>query len=191
MNGSYRELFQNEKYHYIGLDMEPGANVDIVLRNPYDWETIETDSYDIVISGQAFEHIEFFWITMAEMARVIKKDGLLCLVAPHGFAEHRYPVDCYRFFSDGLVALSRYVGLEALHAHTNCAPTLSHKQWFSEINADTMLVAKKPYEGLPQFPDLRTYRCVPVNQDAIRTGLVSAALTIKARILRKIINYLQ
>lgn len=34
-----------------------------MLKNPYDWQEIETDSFDLVISGQAFEHIEFFWIT--------------------------------------------------------------------------------------------------------------------------------
>lgn len=78
--------------------MEEGPNVDVVLKNPYDWDAIESDSFDLVISGQAFEHIEFFWKTMEEMTRVLKKDGLLCLIAPNGFGEHRYPVDCYRFF---------------------------------------------------------------------------------------------
>lgn len=53
--------------------MEEGPNVDVVLKNPYDWDAIESDSFDLVISGQAFEHIEFFWKTMEEMTRVLKK----------------------------------------------------------------------------------------------------------------------
>ncbi len=144
--------------------MEEGPNVDIVIERPYDWSTIKTDSYDIVISGQAFEHIEFFWITMSEMTRILKKDGLMCIIAPNGFREHRFPVDCYRFFSDGMIALARYVSLEILHAHTNCAPINSiEKEWFSEKNADSILVARKEYEGSPRFIDVKTYQCIPAN----------------------------
>ncbi len=175
VNGSYKHLFAGKKYQYTGLDMENGPNVDIVLENPYDWDTIMTDSFDVVISGQAFEHIEFFWITMTEMTRVLKKDGLLCLIAPNGFDEHRYPVDCYRFFTDGMVALARYVSLETLHAHTNCAPSEHDANWYSETNADSILIAKKPYDGQPRHPVLKAYKCIPKNQEVLRDGLVPYA----------------
>ena len=172
VNGSYKDFFEDKKYEYFGLDMEEGPNVDIVLKNPYDWNEIETDFFDIIISGQAFEHIEFFWITMAEMARVLKKDGLLCLIAPNGFKEHRHPVDCYRFFSDGMVALARYVSLEPLHAHTNCAPYPNYTDWYSRTNADSVLIAKKPYSGQSKYVNLKTYKCIPANQKILRTGLI-------------------
>ena len=172
VNGSYRHLFTEGKYHYTGLDMEDGPNVDVVLKNPYNWDAIETDSFDVIISGQVFEHIEFFWITMSEMTRVLKKDGLLCLIAPNGFGEHRYPVDCYRFFTDGMVALAKFVNLELLHAHTNCAPSANDTDWYTETCADSILIAKKPYNGQPKYPDLKAYKCVPVNQEALRSGLV-------------------
>ena len=76
------------------MDMTPGKNVDIVLPSPYRWRGIESNSVDVLISGQAFEHIEFFWITMLEIARVLKPGGLCCIIAPSGGAEHKYPVDC-------------------------------------------------------------------------------------------------
>jgi len=172
VNGSYKHLFDENKYHYTGMDMDQGPNVDIVLENPYDWDTIESDSYDIVISGQAFEHVEFFWKTMEEMTRVLKKDGLMCLIVPNGFAEHRHPVDCYRFFTDGLIALARYVGIEPLHAHTNCAPDENATDWYSEKEADSMLVARKPFDGKAQHPDLKTYKCIPDPQVTLRSGLL-------------------
>jgi SAM-dependent methyltransferase len=175
VNGSYRHLFTEEKYLYTGLDMEAGPNVDVVLESPYNWEAIATDSFDVVISGQAFEHIEFFWITMSEMARVLKKDGMLCLIAPNGFEEHRYPVDCYRFFTDGMISLARFVSLETLHAHTNCAPTENDTDWYSETCADSMLIAKKPYSGIPKYPDLKLYKCIPENQESLRNGLLPYA----------------
>lgn len=173
VNGSYKDLFTEEKYDYTGLDMEEGPNVDIVLDKPYDWSSIKTDSYDIVISGQAFEHIEFFWITMSEMARVLKKDSLICIIAPNGFAEHRYPVDCYRFFSDGMIALARYVNLDVLHAHTNCAPVDSQEEeWYSENNADSILVAIKKYSGAPAFINTKTYECIPAEHEKLRNGFI-------------------
>lgn len=172
VNGSYRHLFDESRYDYTGLDMEEGPNVDIVLKSPYDWSAIESDCYDIVISGQALEHIEYFWKTMEEMTRVLKKDGLLCLIAPNGFGEHRYPVDCYRFFADGMIALARYVGIEPLHAHTNCAPNANDHDWYSKDNADSMLIARKTFDGAPKFPDFGAYKCVPANQVVLRSGLI-------------------
>lgn len=171
VNGSYKPLFSDKKYEYVGLDMEAGPNVDIVLKNPYNWAEFETDSFDIVISGQAFEHIEFFWITMAEMARVLKKEGLLCIIAPNGFGEHRYPVDCYRFFTDGMVALARYVSLETLHAHTNCAPSPDSIDWYSLDASDSMLIARKPYGGSVKYINTESYECTPANQEKLHTGL--------------------
>lgn len=172
VNGSYRSLFDPEKFDYVGLDMEAGPNVDIVPSLPYIWKEIPDDSFDVVISGQALEHIEFFWVTVAEMVRVLKKDGLLCIIAPNGFREHRYPVDCYRFFTDGMVALSRYFELDLLHAHTNRAPSYSDCDWFSEDCADAMLVSKKPYSGKAVVVDLLKYRCVPTDLNDAGKGLV-------------------
>jgi SAM-dependent methyltransferase len=174
VNGSYKHLFTEEKYYYTGLDMENGPNVDLVLENPYNWDSIPTDSFDVVISGQAFEHIEFFWITMSEMARVLKKDGLLCLIAPNGFEEHRYPVDCYRFFTDGMISLARFVSLETLHAHTNCAPIEDDTDWYGSC-LDSILIAKKPYSGQTKYPDLKLYKCIPENHEALRDGMLPYA----------------
>lgn len=171
VNGSYKHLFPQEKFRYVGLDMVKGPNVDIVLDNPYDWSKIETDTYDIVISGQTFEHTEFFWITMSEMTRVMKQGGLLCLIIPNGSAEHRYPVDCYRFFTDGMIALARYVSLTPLHAHTNCAPRTTDTAWYSEYSADSLLIAEKPYSGSARHPDFKDYNCNPANQETLRSGL--------------------
>lgn len=198
VNGSYKPLFDKKKYHYTGLDMAAGPNVDIVLPSAYDWSAIETDSFDVVISGQAFEHVEFFWKTMEEMARVLKPDGIVCLIVPNGFEEHRYPVDCYRFFTDGMLALARYVGLEALHAHTNCAPSADAFDWYSETCADSVLVAKKTYSGPAKLPNFSTYSCVPARQEPLRSGLLPYVKTnqhklrwLKIKVSRKLKRLLQ
>ena len=83
------------------------------------------------------------------MVRILKKDGILCIIAPNGFEEHRCPVDCWRFFIDGLLALVQYTCIDIIHAHTNCtlpAPK-TDLAWISTNEADSMLIAKKPYSG--------------------------------------------
>ncbi len=119
VNGSYRSLFEHSSWQYLGLDISLGANVDIVLEDPYNWQTISSNFIDVIISGQAFEHIEFFWLTVLELSRVLKPGGLCCLIAPSSGPEHRYPVDCWRFYSDGMCAMMRYAGLEVLDVYTS------------------------------------------------------------------------
>src|SRR5690625_2022048 len=112
VNGTYKPLFNRPKWNYTGCDMAKGDNVDIVLENPYDWRMIPSNKYDVVISGQAFEHIEYIWVTILEIARVLKEGGKCCIIAPSSGKEHKHPVDCWRFYPDGFRALARYAGLE-------------------------------------------------------------------------------
>ncbi len=142
VNGTYRPLFDGEAWTYTGIDMCAGKNVDIALANPYHWRELRSASVDVLISGQAFEHIEFFWLTMLEIARVLKPNGLCCIIVPSGGFEHRYPVDCWRFYPDGLQALARFVRLDVLATYT---------QWEdgdyvdgSDVWHDSVLICRKP-----------------------------------------------
>lgn len=139
--GSYRDLFA-PYWEYTGLDIAPGDNVDQVLSDPYTWLEIPSDSLDVLVSGQAFEHIAYFWKTMREIARVLKPGGLCCIVAPSGGPEHRYPLDCWRFYPDGFRALARYADLEVLEVFTQWEP-LGYSDG-SDDWADTVLIAQKP-----------------------------------------------
>jgi len=118
VNGSYHSIFDSSEWIYKGIDMVEGNNVDIVLNNPYSWDGVKTNSADVVISGQAFEHIKFFWFTMIEIARVLKTGGICCIIAPSSGPSHSYPVDCWRFYSDGFLALAEFAGLHVLEAFT-------------------------------------------------------------------------
>ena len=140
VNGSYRPLFENKNWHYRGLDIASGQNVDIVINDIYHWQEVETASVDVVISGQAFEHIEYFWQTFEEIYRVLKLGGLCCIIAPSSGPEHRYPVDCWRFFPDGLRAASRYVGLEVLETRLDDRETIDGE---GNVWHDSVLIAKK------------------------------------------------
>ena len=111
---SYRDLFATKSWRYVGLDAQPGPNVDVVATDPYAWRDFADASFDVAISGQAFEHIEWPWLTMSEIARVLKPNGLAAITAPSGGHVHRYPTDCWRYYPDGFPALAKYAGLSVV-----------------------------------------------------------------------------
>lgn len=141
VNGSYKPLFENPLWKYHGLDTAAGKNVDIIVKDNYKWNEISDSSFDVVISGQAFEHIEYPWLTMQEISRVLKKDGLICIIAPSSGPEHKYPLDCWRIYPDGFKALAKWAKLEPLSVYT---------QWDDEgydqdsaMWHDSVLIAKQ------------------------------------------------
>jgi hypothetical protein len=148
-NGSYRPLFDLAPWHYIGADLRAGPNVDLVLRDPYHWRELKSASVDVLVSGQTFEHTEFFWETILEIERVLKPGGLCCLIAPAAGPEHRYPLDCWRIFADGFRAIARYAGLEVLYARSQWEEL---PQYDSESNKwhESILIARKRVESLPR-----------------------------------------
>lgn len=113
VNGTYADIFSESKYKYQVLDIAPGPGVDRVLDDPYRFDQ-EAETADLVISGQAFEHVEFFWALFQEMCRVVKKDGFIFLIAPSDGPVHRYPVDCYRFKPDAYAALAKFGGIRLI-----------------------------------------------------------------------------
>jgi SAM-dependent methyltransferase len=111
------------------------------VKNPYDWNEISSESFDAVVCGQMFEHAEYFWLTILEIRRVLKPNGLCCVIAPSGGAEHRFPTDCYRFYPDGMRAVARYAGLEVLEVYAQWNSAL-----YPEMDPewrDCVLIAKK------------------------------------------------
>jgi len=147
INGSYRPLFSRPPWSYLGLDLVAGENVDLVLRDPYSWPEVASGSADVVVCGQTFEHTEFFWETMLEIARILKPRGLCCIIAPSSGPEHRFPLDCWRFFPDGLHALARYADLEVVEARTQWE---DRPEYDFESNKwhESILIARKPWEPL-------------------------------------------
>jgi SAM-dependent methyltransferase len=146
MGACYRPIFADvSKFAYTGVDLSPGPNVDVVLKDAYNWREIPSGSVDVIISGQVLEHVSFFWITALEAARVLAPGGLMCFIAPSSGPEHRYPVDCWRFYPDGMRSFAQWGRLTCLEATTHWGP---HADPGSDLWRDSVLVAQKPRRGL-------------------------------------------
>ena len=135
---TYRTLLDCPTWEYVGLDVNDGLNVDVVVAEPYRWDEIAADSVDVVISGQALEHIELFWVTAFEIGRVMRPGAITMLIAPSSGFEHRFPVDCWRFYRDGMRSIADYLDFEVLEAYT---------EWGRPDWADSILVMRKPLWG--------------------------------------------
>ena len=152
VNGSYKELFLNKQWQYTGIDMREGPNVDKVMSNPYKLP-INTHQADVLVSGQAFEHIEYFWLSWLDMVRATKPGGYIFLIAPSRGPEHRFPVDCWRFYPDAYRALARFGQMQLEEVTTDWEPS-EHPD--SAAWGDTVGVFKKPAHNR-HFGKLRDY----------------------------------
>lgn len=161
VNGSYRALFTSPYWSYTGVDLAQGPGVDVVLASPYKYP-FATGSQDLVISGQAFEHVEYFWMAFLEMVRVLKPGGMIFLIAPSRGPEHRFPQDCWRFYPDGYGALATFGRCELLRVSTDWEP---HHDSDSGQWGDTVGVFRKRPEGL---------------RDRLSRALLSAGLAIRS-----------
>ncbi len=164
-NPTYRPLFNKPKWKYLGLDLEAGYNVDIVVSEPYNWKEVPDNFADVVISGQAFEHIEFPWLTIKEIYRILKPSGICCIIAPSSGPEHKYPYDCWRFYPDGMRALAKWAGFNVVELFTD---------WGLGEWQDTFAVFQKPFleetENSP-FPELSNKKVAEkVYLEAVKTS---------------------
>ncbi len=137
--GSYYDLLisddANKSYNtlnieYKGIDLEENPGVSIVLDDPY--KVPLNDNYaDVIVSGQMFEHCEFFWLSFLEMVRLVKPGGYIFLIAPMSGKVHRYPVDCWRFYPDAYAALAKWGKVSLIEAWTD----YDGSKWWDQVGA--------------------------------------------------------
>lgn len=121
VNGSYRDLFPEHRgWIYTGIDIKPGPNVDAVV-GPYDWSgAVDPGAFDVVISGQCAEHVPDIYAWARQISRAVRPGGMVCVIAPWRWKQHRYPVDCWRILPDGMrFLLGEVAGLTVLEATIN------------------------------------------------------------------------
>lgn len=73
INGNNRIFFSN--CDYVGIDIGEGPNVDIIsLGHKY---LVDDESIDTIISTECFEHDIYFDLTLKNLVRILKRQGLL------------------------------------------------------------------------------------------------------------------
>lgn len=113
----YKNIFNESNWNYTCLSDKKSSKADIVVHDIYNWYEIEDDSFDVVFSSHFFEHLEFFWLSLSQIERVLKPGGLMCIIVPSAGPKHDYDLNnCFRFHTGGLKAMAKYIGFEILYA---------------------------------------------------------------------------
>ncbi len=135
INGTDRGLFPKPKYSYVGCDIVPGPNVDIVFDDQDNWQDI--GQFDVVFTSSTIEHVRDIYKFVQNLASLAKPGGLIYIHGPALAGCHSYPVDCWRVMPDGMRFL-----LEGVAKLT----VLDIKMWqspYCEQHIDVFGIARK------------------------------------------------
>ncbi len=90
---------------YVGVDLAPGADVDLVADIHRLSAVVGGERFDIVISCSTFEHVKYPHLAALEILRTLAIGGLLFVQTHQTFPLHAYPADYFRFSREALASL--------------------------------------------------------------------------------------
>lgn len=131
-NRSYQEIFRDISRNYYIADIVNGPGVTHVMPGPYTLP-FDDSSLDLVVSGQTLEHVKNPFRSVAEMFRVLKPNGYICLIAPSAGPRHDNP-DCWRIMDDGFQAIAEEVGISTIADWVDReAPDERSRKWADHV----------------------------------------------------------
>jgi SAM-dependent methyltransferase len=112
---TYRAWFPPD-IEYVGLDIAPGPNVDIV-GDAHHLTRHVNRKFDFVFSIAVFEHLLMPWKVALEMNRILTDDGLALIISHAAWPLHEEPWDFFRFSKESWNSLFNiYTGFAVLDA---------------------------------------------------------------------------
>jgi len=100
---SYRDFYAGTEY--VGIDMEAGKNVDLVVDLTRGVGELKKDYFALGICCSVLEHVRKPWIFAEHLASVIRPGGALYMSVPWVWRYHPYPDDYFRFSWCGVMEL--------------------------------------------------------------------------------------
>jgi SAM-dependent methyltransferase len=110
VNGSVRPMIQRflDPREYIGIDLEPGKYVDLVLPAEKIVEKFGEESFDTIVSTEVLEHVHNWRLVINQLKKALKPGGFLYITTrSKGFPFHSYPYDYWRYEPHDMIAIFR------------------------------------------------------------------------------------
>jgi SAM-dependent methyltransferase len=82
---------------YVGTDIEPGTDVDVVCDLTAPENPLPKNHFDLVICCSVMEHVPNPWVMAEKISELVKPGGKLYIAVPWVWKYHGYPKDYYRF----------------------------------------------------------------------------------------------
>jgi len=91
----------------VGVDIEPGKFVDVVLPAERLVEHFGPESFDVVIATELLEHVQDWRLVVNNMKAVLRRGGYIYITTrSYGFPFHAYPYDFWRYEVEDLKGFS-------------------------------------------------------------------------------------
>lgn len=107
----YRRMFACDEY--VGMEWTDACHPDVV-GDVRDMKMFAAGEFDSVLCNQMLEHVDDSERALAEIQRVLKPGGHLCITVPFVGRLHCVPHDYWRFSPYGLRYLLEKTGFEVL-----------------------------------------------------------------------------
>lgn len=98
---SYSTKLFSKRFDYVTLDIDPCSGADIIAdicRMP---EVLDK-SFDTIICAEVLEHSLNPFSAVAELYRILQREGYLLVTTPFNLRIHGPAPDCWRFTEEGL-----------------------------------------------------------------------------------------
>ena len=103
----FRSVFPD--YDYVGIDIEKGKGVDVVLDLTNDFNIVSQKlggrKFNTVICFSVLEHCKNPFKMCDNISKLLNNNGILFISAPFSWGIHGYPSDYWRFTPDGIKVL--------------------------------------------------------------------------------------
>lgn len=130
-----RSIF-SDRDTYIGVDMQDGSGVDVVLNFTQKFEEIDVKlkgiRFGTIFCLSVLEHCEQPFKMAENLTALLKPEGKICLSVPFSWKFHGFPSDYWRFTPEGVEKL--FPKLEFNRA--NCLASTSRKLEFYRPDAE-------------------------------------------------------
>ena len=114
-----RSLF-NKNGEYIGVDMEDGPGVDLVLDLTSEFSRIDTalgkNRFGTIFCLSVLEHCVDPFKMAQNLTQLLRPNGHICISVPFAWQIHGYPNDYWRFTPEGVKRLFPQIRFDMEHS---------------------------------------------------------------------------
>jgi len=100
---SFRDYYPHSEY--IGVDMEPGKNVDYVIDLTEGVGNLKNDYFSLCVCCSVLEHVNRPWAMAENITNLVRERGYLFVSVPWIWGYHPFPDDYFRFSWRGILQL--------------------------------------------------------------------------------------
>ena len=133
------------KENYIGVDMEAGENVDLVLDFTQPFEIIDRalagKRFSLIICCSVLEHCSQPFRMAENIQKLLTPNGYVFIAAPFVWRIHAYPDDLFRYTPSGLKVLfseCEFLGEKMATGKLGEIDNLSPRHHFFRIETDDL-----------------------------------------------------